>query len=213
MCLAKSEPNYFRCDWKNATAKQLADLLAREAITLEATVLVDALEPGTLDVYDSVLNRLKGQLADAIGTLSTKDVDEVRKSLRKPPRRKLGKGHLVCAIAASIGKACKEITTIPTSLAKSVGKAVTHNTGSQLLGKVSELAVQKWLPTLTATTPLGQLKQVGLIADTIAVCTCPGQQDRGNPGTHPEVVDCEARLRGAAVRAEVKGLLDQASSR
>lgn len=212
MCLKKADPNYYRCEWKNDTARQLADRLVKEAITLEATVLVDCFELDDFSAYDSILDQLENQLAEAIGTLSTKDVDAVRKSLRQSGRRKLGKGHLVCAISAAIGEACHAITSVPASLATTVGEAVAETTGSQLLSKVSELAVQRWMATLTATSPLDQLKQNGYIADTIAVCTCPGQQEDGSPATHPEVVICEARLRDKAIQTEVKAVLNRTSS-
>lgn len=207
MCLEKSHPNYFRCDWKNYTPNQLADHMVAEAKTLEATMPLKGIEPDLIEAYDAVLDQLENQLAAAIGKLSTKDVDDVRKSLRQHGKRKLGKGHLVCAVSAEIGEACHTITSIPASLAKAVGKAVAKKTESKVLGKVSELAVQKWMASLTATSSLGQLKQVGCIADTIAVCTCPGQQADGNPETHPEVVVCEGRLRGKVVQDKVKAIL------
>lgn len=208
MCLSKAEPNYYRCDWKNDTAKQLADRLVKEAITLQATVVVDFFTSDEANLSNSILDQLEKQLAEAIGTLSTEDLDEVRKSLPQPGKRKLGKGHLVCAISATIGDACHAVTSVPASIAKTAGEAVAENTGSQLLGEVSELVVQRWIAAVTATSPLAQLKQIGFIADTIAVCTCPGQQEDGEPSTHPEVVDCEGRIRSSAVQAEVKAVFN-----
>lgn len=213
MCRAKSDPNYFRCEWKNATSRQLADRLVDEATALGATVIADVLGPDNCDALDSLLDGLERQLAEAIGTLGTKEAEKVRKDLRQPGRRKLAKGHLVCAIAAAIGEACHEIGSVTDSVAKAIGQEVTERTGSRLVGKVSELAARKWLSTLPATSPLGQVKQVGLIADTIAVCACPSQQDGGIPGSHPQVVLCEGRLTRKVVKSEVEGILEQASPR
>lgn len=168
---------------------------------------------GAAEVLDSLLGGLEGQLAEAIGTLSKEELEKVRQDLRQPGRRKLAKGHLVCAIAAVIGEACHELSSVTASVAASIGKAVSASTGSRLVGKVAEIAVKKWLSTLTAAALLGQVKQVGLIADVIALCTCPGQQDGGDPALHPEVVECEHRVKKEVVESEVEGILGQATHR
>lgn len=194
MCRAKSDPNYFRCDWG---AGRLARALVGEAAQVSASTAWIGLDTTTLEALEALRTAAIDELAGAIAGLSGQEQVEL---LAHSSRRR----HLLCSIAAMIGDFCASLASVNEDIAIQIGLAVRDKFGSKVLGKLASITISKWLNHV-APGP-AQVTQIGLIADMVAVSACPAQTTK-SPGDHHEVVKCAQRLEDECTQALVTEML------
>lgn len=209
MCRAKSDPNYYRCEWGYLTSSKFFDKLNRAAADVSVELLPVNFSPATDYDWDEIADHARSSIIEGI-------LDELPPKSEAKRRRKAaagfgcGESHILCAVAAAIGEASATITGIPTDLAATVAKEVRRSTGSTIAAKLARAATRKLLENVSSK--VDPLSQLGFLADFAAVGFCPSQQEGGVPTHHLEVVQCEGRLERIILTEVLNELLTQLTS-
>lgn len=209
MCRAKSDPNYYRCEWRSLTTGKFLDRLSNAAAGVGVAFAAGELDPTTAEDWNEVAARARTSIAEGVAdVLGARSKAKRRREAAAGFRR--SESHLLCAVAAAIGEACAALTSVPGDIATAVGKEVQSATGSAIAGKLAAAATRRLLNEVSAA--LNPVAQVGFLADLAATGFCPSQQDGGIPGDHSEVVKCAARVERTILAGVVDDLLTPAGS-
>ncbi len=195
MCRARSDRYYYRCEWG---AARLTRVLVGAAVEVGSSAVWSALDTATTSSLEKLRSATLENLTEAIASLTTPEQEDLRGHF---PKRHV---HFICSIAAAIGDACASIASATGDIAKQIGEAARKASGSTVLGKLASIVVAKWLDHVAPG--VAQVKQIGLIADMVAVSACPAQQTK-RPGVHSDVVKCAQRLERKVTQDLVKKML------
>ncbi|WP_237223964.1 hypothetical protein [Rothia nasisuis] len=209
MCRAKSDPNYYRCEWRSLTTGEFLNRLSNAAADVGVAFAAGELDPTSAEGLNKIAACARTAVAEGIA-------DELEASSKAECRRKAADefqcsvSHLPCAVSAAIGEACATFTSFPGDIATAVDKKVQSATDSRIAGKLAAAATRRLLNDVSAT--LNPWEQVGFLADLAATGFCPSQQHGGTPEDHPEVVSCAARVERTILTGVVDDLLTPAGS-
>lgn len=205
MCKAKSEANYYRCEWNKQETDRFFKMLTDAGAEVTVSMVVCGVDPADEAGWAQLAAEARQQIAAGVA-------EEIGRNSSVACRRKAAGAygrpvaHLLCAVAAAVGDACAGLSEIPSDLAREVGVQVERNTGSVAAGKLAKAATNKLIEMAVPQTAL--LVQVGFLADSAAVGLCPSQQSGGTPRDHPEVVLCSDRLERKVIAEMVENLLE-----
>lgn len=225
MCLKKSDPNHFRCEWKKSRiASTWVDGVvnaARDAgpptsIGIFAPVLTAKNTPAVERLQDELIDTI----ADELSTALTSELVTTSEALGVP------RGHAICALLAEIGEACVALGSVPSSIADAIAKHIEARVVDRLVHKkkpwsqrqariaakvVAGLAHRLVVTMLSHINPGGDtVARLGVLADCAAVNLCPAQP--GDPPKHPEVEQAAARLAHLVTKTFISQLLKNWSS-
>ncbi len=209
MCRAKSDPNYYRCEWRSLTTSKFLDRLSNAAANVGVAFAAGELDPTSAEDWNEVAARARTSVAEGVAeVLGARSKAKRRREAAAGFRR--FESHLLCAVAAAVGEACATLTSVPGDIATAVGEEVQSATGSALAGQLAAAVTRRLLKDVSVT--LNPVAQVGFLADLAAVGFCPSQQNGGVPGEHPEVVKSAARVERTILSGVVDDLLTSAGS-
>jgi hypothetical protein len=202
MCRAKSDPNYYRCDWgEQSTSALWIDSVIQAGSDTSVSVVANMLDGQPPDALDELRTAAMSGVRDVLAERSPDDLGAAAKALRQ--RR----GHMLCGLFAAVGEACSAFSQIPDDIGKGVNEMVTDTTGSKLVGALANSIATKLLEF--ASTGLEPVSQIGSLADMLAVDTCPAQPAK--PRAHPETEEAARRLERAVV-GEALSAMTEASN-
>ncbi len=209
MCRAKSDPNYYRCEWRSLTTGKFLDKFSNAAADVGVAFAAGDLDPTNVEDWNEVAARARTSVAEGVAdVLGARSKAKRRREAATGFRR--SESHLLCSVAAAIGEACATLTGVSGDIATATAEAVRAATGSAIAGKLAVAATRRLLKDASAA--LDPVAQVGFLADLAAVGFCPSQQDGGVPGDHPEVVKSATRVERMIVARNVDDLLTPAGA-
>lgn len=209
MCRAKSEHNYYRCEWKKLQAANFFQKVAEAACDVSVSMAVDSLGDTRTAELDKLGETARGLVVEAV----TEGLGpRSRFAKRRQVASDIGRPevHLLCGIAALVGEVCAKIHGLPAGLASCVEAEVKERTSSVVAGKLAGSVAKKLLEDVS--TALDPVAQVRFLADVAAVGLCPAQQAGGVPAHHPEVQKSSERVEEKLTADFVDDLCERKSS-
>lgn len=213
MCRASSDPRGgYRCPKKSSSVRFLGLVRERVPHGTQAQVLdalrtvigntavtagaedLDLTEEGVEQLRQIARKEAASVCMDELARHAGREQKALMRDIGAPTRK-----HIACAIATWIGEVCTLPGKVVGDLATAVGDRVAEQTSSPLAGKLAAaMAGRLMADVVLEATPIGQVKQLGVLADMAGSAERSSTQ-RG--GTGPRLITGGSRSAGPPRRS------------